>query len=138
MYYSFTRGLSCFSILVFMYGFLLVVPQVPDVSGLLERLLGFLETGTEHIMCEALVQMKDLLRRHPDLAGELGLSRVAQNYHWAVYFFYNAYAASPLLELSHHWFIPLFPELLIGQMGELNPCNTSEPEAKEALVCVFL
>eukprot|EP00195_Chlamydomonas_chlamydogama_P008244 CAMPEP_0202904088 /NCGR_PEP_ID=MMETSP1392-20130828/27835_1 /ASSEMBLY_ACC=CAM_ASM_000868 /TAXON_ID=225041 /ORGANISM="Chlamydomonas chlamydogama, Strain SAG 11-48b" /LENGTH=846 /DNA_ID=CAMNT_0049591569 /DNA_START=246 /DNA_END=2786 /DNA_ORIENTATION=+ len=41
---------------------------VPDVSGLIERLLLFLEAGSEHLTSEALVQMKDLLRRYPDMA----------------------------------------------------------------------
>lgn len=41
---------------------------VPDSTGILERLLNFLESGSEHIMAETLIQMKDLLRRYPDLA----------------------------------------------------------------------
>lgn len=42
--------------------------SVPDASGLLERLLLFLDSGAEHIVAESLVAMKDLLRRYPDLA----------------------------------------------------------------------
>ena len=41
--------------------------QVPDVSGIIERLIGFLEYGDEEIISETLVQMKDLLRRYPDM-----------------------------------------------------------------------
>ena len=42
--------------------------QVPDVSGIIERLLLFLDSGSEALTAEALVQMKDLLRRYPDVA----------------------------------------------------------------------
>ena len=43
--------------------------SVPDVGGIIERLLTFLDVGgPEHLIAEALVQMKDLLRRYPDLA----------------------------------------------------------------------
>ena len=45
-----------------------LIQQVPDVSGIIERLLIFLETGYDHIQAEALIQMKDLLRRYPDMA----------------------------------------------------------------------
>ncbi|MEW5316344.1 MAG: hypothetical protein WDW38_007723 [Sanguina aurantia] len=41
---------------------------VQDVSGIVERLLGFLDSGADHIIAETLVQMKDLLRRYPDMA----------------------------------------------------------------------
>ncbi|GAX84188.1 hypothetical protein CEUSTIGMA_g11611.t1 [Chlamydomonas eustigma] len=41
---------------------------VPDVSGIIERLLLFLDAGSEALTAEALVQMKDLLRRYPDIA----------------------------------------------------------------------
>jgi vesicle coat complex subunit len=36
---------------------------ISDVNGIIERLLTFLETGSEHITAEALIQLKDLLRR---------------------------------------------------------------------------
>jgi hypothetical protein len=42
--------------------------QVPEVPGIVERLLVFLESNCEEVMAEALVQMKDLLRRYPDMA----------------------------------------------------------------------
>lgn len=42
--------------------------QVPDVSGIVERLLVFLDSNSEDVVAEALVQMKDLLRRYPDMA----------------------------------------------------------------------
>lgn len=41
---------------------------IPDVNGIVERMLLFLESGSEHIVAETLVQMKDLLRRYPDMA----------------------------------------------------------------------
>lgn len=44
------------------------VLQVQDASGIVERLLGFLEVGKAHITAEALIQIKDLLRRYPDIA----------------------------------------------------------------------
>lgn len=43
-------------------------PQVPDASGVVERLLLFLDSGCEEVVAEALVQMKNLLRRYPDMA----------------------------------------------------------------------
>ncbi|GLI59252.1 hypothetical protein VaNZ11_001098 [Volvox africanus] len=53
---------------------------VPDSSGIVERLLMFLDGGSEHLVAEALVQLKDVLRRYPDVAhmcvgglGELGV-----------------------------------------------------------------
>mmetsp|Transcript_32786 Transcript_32786/g.83214 ORF Transcript_32786/g.83214 Transcript_32786/m.83214 type:complete len:924 (-) Transcript_32786:319-3090(-) len=42
--------------------------QVPDASGVVERLLIFLDSGCDQVVAEALVQMKDLLRRYPDMA----------------------------------------------------------------------
>lgn len=41
--------------------------QVSDVNGIVERLLLFLESGYDHIVAETLIQLKDLLRRYPDL-----------------------------------------------------------------------
>lgn len=41
--------------------------QVSDVNGLVERLLMFLESGYDHIVAETLIQLRDLLRRYPDL-----------------------------------------------------------------------
>ncbi|KAF6256499.1 adaptin N terminal region-domain-containing protein [Scenedesmus sp. NREL 46B-D3] len=41
--------------------------SVADVNGIVERLLLFLESGYDHIVAETLVQLKDLLRRYPDL-----------------------------------------------------------------------
>lgn len=38
-----------------------------DVNGLVERLLMFLESGYDHIVAETLIQLRDLLRRYPDL-----------------------------------------------------------------------
>ena len=42
--------------------------QVQDVAGIVERLLGFLETGKAFVTAETLVQLKDLLRRYPAIA----------------------------------------------------------------------
>jgi hypothetical protein len=42
--------------------------QVQDVAGIVERLLGFLDTGRPHVTAEALLALKDLLRRYPALA----------------------------------------------------------------------
>eukprot|EP00878_Enallax_costatus_P027330 GHUV01029406.1.p1 GENE.GHUV01029406.1~~GHUV01029406.1.p1 ORF type:complete len:554 (+),score=105.09 GHUV01029406.1:514-2175(+) len=41
--------------------------SVSDVNGIVERLLMFLESGYDHIVAETLIQLKDLLRRYPDL-----------------------------------------------------------------------
>jgi hypothetical protein len=53
-----------------------VLGQVSDVNGVVERLLLFLDSSYSHIVAETLVQLKDLLRRYPDLgavrAGEAG------------------------------------------------------------------
>ncbi len=38
------------------------------MSGLLDRLLGFLELGKDCVTAETLIQMKDLLRRYPHMA----------------------------------------------------------------------
>lgn len=38
------------------------------MSGLLDRLLGFLELGKDCVTAETLIQMKDLLRRYPHIA----------------------------------------------------------------------
>ena len=53
----------------------LITFQVPDVSGIIERLLLFLDSGSEALTAEALVQMKDLLRRYPDMAQVWGSVR---------------------------------------------------------------
>lgn len=42
--------------------------QVQDTAGIVERLLGFLEVGKPHVTAEAMIQIKDLLRRYPDIA----------------------------------------------------------------------
>lgn len=42
--------------------------QVQDVGGIVERLLGFLETGKSFVTAEAVIQIKDLLRRYPSIA----------------------------------------------------------------------
>ena len=42
--------------------------QVQDASDITERLLGFLEVGKAHITAEALIQVKDLLRKYPHIA----------------------------------------------------------------------
>eukprot|EP00803_Ostreobium_quekettii_P007696 evm.model.scf_696.5 EVM.evm.TU.scf_696.5 scf_696:47608-59307(+) len=42
--------------------------SVPDVGGIIERLIAFLEFGDAEVLSETLVQMKDLLRRYPDMA----------------------------------------------------------------------
>lgn len=47
------------------------------MNGIVERLLLFLESGYDHIVAETLVQLKDLLRRYPDL-GEVR-NQVIQN-----------------------------------------------------------
>ena len=47
-----------------------------DVAGIVERLLGFLEMGKDHVTAETLIQIKDLLRRYPDVA-EAALAAVA-------------------------------------------------------------
>ena len=38
------------------------------MAGIVERLLGFLETGRAHVTAEALLALKDLLRRYPGIA----------------------------------------------------------------------
>ncbi len=50
--------------------------QVQDVGGIVERLLGFLETGRDFVTAEAIIQLKDLLRRYPTIA-EASLSSVS-------------------------------------------------------------
>ena len=52
------------------------VSQVQDVGGIVERLLGFLETGRDFVTAEAVIQLKDLLRRYPAIA-EASLSSVS-------------------------------------------------------------
>lgn len=47
-----------------------------DVGGIVERLLGFLETGRDFVTAEAIIQLKDLLRRYPAIA-EASLSSVS-------------------------------------------------------------
>ncbi|BDA42681.1 beta-adaptin-like protein A [Coccomyxa sp. Obi] len=42
--------------------------EVQDVGGIIERLLGFLETGKSFVTAEAVIQIKDLLRRFPSFA----------------------------------------------------------------------
>lgn len=39
-----------------------------DVAGIVERLLGFLETGKAFVVAETVIQIKDLLRRYPSIA----------------------------------------------------------------------
>jgi hypothetical protein len=51
---------------------------VADVNGIVERLLLFLESGYDHIVAETLVQLKDLLRRYPDL-GEVRIMSSEQS-----------------------------------------------------------
>ena len=46
------------------------------MAGIVERLLGFLEMGKDHVTAETLIQIKDLLRRYPDVA-EAALAAVA-------------------------------------------------------------
>jgi Adaptin N terminal region len=50
--------------------------QVQDVSGLLDRLLNFLELGKDCVTAETLIQIKDLLRRYPHIA-EVAIASVA-------------------------------------------------------------
>jgi len=50
--------------------------EVQDVTGLLDRLLGFLELGKSKVTAETLIQMKDLLRRYPHIA-EVAIASVA-------------------------------------------------------------
>ena len=45
-----------------------MLPQVHDVSGIVERLLEFLEIGKSHVTAETIIQMKDLLRTYPEIA----------------------------------------------------------------------
>jgi len=58
-----------------------VALAVPDVSGIIERLIGFLEYGDQEIIAETLVQMKDLLRRYPDMCEVCipAISSIVQN-----------------------------------------------------------
>ena len=42
--------------------------QVPDVEGLLERLLGFLEAEKPHVTAEVVAQITALVRRYPETA----------------------------------------------------------------------
>lgn len=46
------------------------------MGGIVERLLGFLETGRDFVTAEAIIQLKDLLRRYPAIA-EASLSSVS-------------------------------------------------------------
>lgn len=46
------------------------------MSGLLDRLLGFLELGKDCVTAETLIQMKDLLRRYPHIA-DVAIASVA-------------------------------------------------------------
>lgn len=48
------------------------------MNGLVERLLMFLESGYDHIVAETLIQLRDLLRRYPDL-GEVSTGHVVSN-----------------------------------------------------------
>jgi hypothetical protein len=50
--------------------------QVQDVGGIVERLLGFLEMGRSFVTAEAVIQLKDLLRRYPAIA-EASLSSIS-------------------------------------------------------------
>ena len=45
-----------------------LVVQVQDVPGLVERLLGFLDIGKDFVTAETIVQVKDLARKYPDIA----------------------------------------------------------------------
>jgi vesicle coat complex subunit len=45
-----------------------------DVSGIVDRLLQFLDHGTDYVTAETLVMIKDLLRRHPKWADECVLA----------------------------------------------------------------
>lgn len=54
-----------------------------DVNGLVERLLMFLESGYDHIVAETLIQLRDLLRRYPDL-GEVRHQPASQSASQAV------------------------------------------------------
>lgn len=55
---------------------IVVHAQVQDVGGIVERLLGFLETGRDFVTAEAIIQLKDLLRCYPAIA-EASLSSVS-------------------------------------------------------------
>ena len=50
--------------------------QVPEVDGIVERLIGFLDVGKDHITAETLIQLCDLLRRFPE-AADVALASVA-------------------------------------------------------------
>lgn len=77
---------------------------VPDSGGIVERLLTFLDVGSsEHLVAEALVALKDVLRRYPDVAhvcvgglGELGV---------------HANISEPAARSSYVW--------ILGQFGGL-------------------
>ncbi|KAG2423691.1 hypothetical protein HXX76_015081 [Chlamydomonas incerta] len=78
---------------------------VPDSGGIIERLLMFLDGGSEHLIAEALVALKDVLRRYPDVAavcvgglGELGV-------HGAI--------EEPAARAAYVW--------ILGQFGTLVP-----------------
>ena len=45
----------------------------------MERLLGFLEVGKPHVTAETMIQIKDLLRRYPDIAAACISSIAAVN-----------------------------------------------------------
>ena len=47
-----------------------------DVSGLVDRLLGFLELSKDFVTAETLIQLKDLLRRYPHIA-EIAIASIA-------------------------------------------------------------
>lgn len=44
--------------------------EASDVAGIVDRLLQFLETGTDYVVSEALIVVKDLLRRFPERADD--------------------------------------------------------------------
>lgn len=46
----------------------MLLVQVQDVPGLVERLLGFLDIGKDFVTAETIVQVKDLARKYPDIA----------------------------------------------------------------------
>ncbi|GBF87867.1 beta-adaptin A [Raphidocelis subcapitata] len=52
---------------------------VPDAAGVVERLLLFLEGGSDHLVAESLVQLKDLLRRYPDLGEVFSVGDIRPN-----------------------------------------------------------
>lgn len=96
--------------------------QVPHVSGIVERLLIFLESHCEAVVSEALVCMKDLLRRFPEMA-EVVVAQVMAAVTQGTGNILPATTAEPQAKAALLW--------IMGQFGQHIPVGT----AHDMLVC---